>query len=310
MLPYAREYAIIYIPGAILNIFNVCMNNLVVAEGRAKLNLAAMLIGCGLNAALDPVMIYGLGLGVAGASIATVISQALTTAMYLAYILMGKSVLHISIRNASLDPAIFKAIFSVGVPIMMFQSVSCLSMALTNAAAKPCGDAAIAAVGAVTRIMSLGSYVVFGFIKGFQPLVGYNYGARQYGRVCEAIRVSLVWSTLFCSMAAFVFYLFPESVVSIFSKEAGGAMVGIGVRALRASAVVFPVFGLQIVFMVLFLALGKAVRGGVLSISRQGLFFVPLILLLPRLFGLDGLIWVQPAAAALSAALTLTLAIP
>lgn len=308
MLPYAREYALIYIPGAILNIFNVCMNNLVIAEGRAKLNLTAMLLGCGLNVVLDPLFIYPLGLGVAGAAWATVVAQVITTAMYLTFLFKNKGVLRFSLRRFTFSGTIFKAILGVGVPIFLFQLVSSLSMAMTNAAAKPYGDSAIAAMGAVVRIMTLGTYVVFGFMKGFQPLAGYNYGAKQYGRVRQAIRLCLIWSTAFCTLTALAFFLFPSHIVALFSSE-GGEMVRIGAAALRANAVIFPLFGVQMVFMSLFLAIGKAKQGGVLSISRQGLFFAPVMLLLPRLFGMNGVIWTQPRADALTVGLTLILAV-
>lgn len=308
MLPYAREYALIYIPGAILNIFNVCMNNIVISEGRAKLNLCAMLLGGGLNVILDPIFIYSLNMGVAGAAVATVIAQFVTTVMYLCYILSRKSNICFSIRKVSFSGIIIKSIISVGIPILMFQVIASVSTALTNAAAKPYGDAAIAAMGAVVRIMTLGTYVVFGFMKGFQPFVGYNYGANQYDRVRKAIRLCLIWSTVFCAVTAIAFAVFAEPIVTLFSKEAG-EMVNIGAAALRANAAIFPLFGLQMVYMTLLLAIGKAGKGGVLSISRQGLFFVPLILILPGLFGINGIIFTQPVADVLAVILTLVFAI-
>lgn len=308
MLPFAREYAMIYIPGAIFNIFNVCMNNIVIAEGRARLNLIAMLMGCGLNVILDPIFIYPLGLGVAGAAIATVVAQVATTVMYLVFILSKKGTLRFSIKSFSFDKNIFQSVLSVGIPVFMFQLVSSISMSLTNAAAKPYGDSAIAATGTVVRIMTLGTYVVFGFMKGFQPLVGYNYGAKQFDRVKHAIRLSLIWSTIFCTITAVVFMVFPSQIVSLFSKE-GGQMVEIGASALRANACIFPLFGFQMVYMALFLAIGKAKQGGILSIGRQGLFFIPLILLLPRALGIDGIIWTQPVADAITIILTLSFAI-
>ncbi len=307
MLPYAREYALIYIPGARFNIFNVCLNYLVGAEGRTKLNLSAMLLGCGLNIVLDPLFIYPLGMGVAGAAWATVAAQAVTFVMYLGYILARMGVLRCSLRLVTCSGTIYMETLSIGVPIFLYQVVASLSMALTNAAVKPYGDPAIAAMGAVVRIMTLGSYVVFGFLKGFQPFAGFNYGARQYARVRRAIRLCLVWSTAFCVAVAIALFAFSEPIVALFAKE-GGEMVRIGVAALRANATAFVLFGYQMVYMTLFLAIGKAKQGGLLSISRQGLCFVPLILLLPRLFGLEGVIWTQPAADVLTAALTLAFA--
>jgi len=308
MLPYAHEYAIIYIPGAILNIFNVCMNNIVIAEGKTKLNLIAMLVGCGLNILLDPIFIYFLHMGVTGAAIATVTAQALTTFMYLAYIILQKGVLCFSMRLFSCNKTILKEVLGVGVSIFMFQLVSSLSMALTNAMAKPFGDPAVAAMGAVVRIMTLGTYVVFGFMKGFQPFTGYNYGAKQYARVKKAINLCLLWSTIFCVLISIVFFFFPTYIVALFTTDSS-EMIHIGSRVLKANALVFPFFGFEMVYMSLFLAIGKAKQGGILSICRQGLFFVPLILLLPHLFGIDGLIFSQPLADVFTILLTLILSV-
>ena len=308
ILPYAREYALIYISGAILNIINVTMNNIITAEGRAKLTMISMLIGGGLNVILDPLFIFPLGFGVRGAAIATVVSQAATTCLYLWFILSKKGYLRFSSRLFTFSGTIYGEVFKVGVPILVFQILTSAAMGLSNTAASVYGDSAVAAVGVVTRIMTLGTYVVFGYMKGFQPVAGYNYGAKNYDRLNEATKVSLKWATIFCATVALLIIIIPKQIISLFSEN-DRALIDIGVRALRANGIIFPLYGFQMVYMALFLAMGRGKEGGLLSISRQGLFFIPAILIMPHLFGLEGVIWAQPSADLLSVVLTAVLAL-
>ncbi|MDD5659592.1 MAG: MATE family efflux transporter, partial [Actinomycetota bacterium] len=219
ILPYAREYAVIYIAGSIFNIFSITMNNIVTAEGSAKLAMLSMLLGAGLNVILDPIFIYPMGMGVGGAAIATVISQAATSVIYIFYILRKKSLLNFSFRNFSFDRTIYGQIFKVGIPTLIFQLLTSIAISLTNTAASTYGDSAVAAMGIVTRIMSIGTFVVFGYIKGFQPVAGYNFGAKNYNRVSEAIKVSLKWATWFCGIISIMIIAFPGAIVSLFSKN-------------------------------------------------------------------------------------------
>ena len=163
ILPYAREFAVIYITGSILNIFNVTMNNIVTSEGMAKLTMTSMLLSGVLNIILNPILIYPLGLGIKGSAISTVISQAAVSILYIWYMLNKKGCLRLSIHNFRFDSTIFAQIFKVGIPILVYQLLSSASMGLSNTAASSYGDSAVAAIGVATRIMALGNYVVFGF---------------------------------------------------------------------------------------------------------------------------------------------------
>jgi putative MATE family efflux protein len=308
ILPYARAYAVIFISGSILNIFNVTMNNLVTAEGAAKLTMVSMLLGGGLNIILDPIFIYPLGMGIQGAAVATVVSQAVTMVIYLWYIFGKKGYLRFSMRSFTFDRSIYAEIFKVGVPTLVFQLLSSAAMGLTNTAASDYGDAAVAAMGIVTRLMALGTYVVFGYMKGFQPVAGFNYGAQNYGRLQAAVRTSLQWATWFCGTAAALLIVFATPIIAAFSKN-DPVVVAIGSKALRANSILLASFGFQMVYMALSLALGKGKEGGILSVSRQGLFFIPVILILPGLFGLNGVIYAQPLADLLTVLLTVFLAV-
>lgn len=198
ILPYAATYTSIYIISSIFNIFNVTMNNIVTSEGAAKTTMCALLTGAVLNIVLDPIFIYVLNLGVAGAAIATAISQMISTAVYLCYVFRKKSVFNFKIKDCCFSKKIMSEIMKIGIPTLVFQLLTSLSIALINKQTKVYGDSVIAAMGVVTRVISMGSLMVFGFIKGFQPIAGFSYGAKKYDRLHEAIKTSILWSTIFC----------------------------------------------------------------------------------------------------------------
>ena len=295
ILPYAREYAIIYTFGSILSIFNVVMNNIVTSEGAAKLTMLSMLTGAFLNIILDPIFIYVFECGIKGAAIATVLSQFITSLIYLHYILFKKGFLTFSIKNFSFNKKIYLEIFKIGIPTFVFQILTSVSIGLTNTAASVYGDSAVAAMGITTRIMAMGTFVIFGYMKGFQPVAGYNYGAKNYKRLKESVKVSLKWSTLFCVITAVLLMLFSNEIISCFSKN-DSAVIEIGSKTLRINSMVFIFFGFQMIIMSLFLAIGRGKEGGILSISRNGIFFIPVILMLPQIIGLNGVIYAQTIA--------------
>ncbi len=307
ILPYARAYAKIYVTGSIINVFTVMMNNLLTAQGATKFTMKAMLTGSIVNVILDPIMIYGMDLGIEGAAIATVISLCINMALYIGYIAKKKGVLKFSVRNIAPSKTIYAEVLKIGIPVLLFQLLASTAMGNINTAAKPYGDFAVAAMGAVIRIMTVVTYVVFGFLKGFQPFAGYNYGAKKYKRLKKSIRLCMIWSTVFCIVAAIVLFIFADPIVSLFGTDI--EMAGIAAKALRLNAVLFITFGFQMVYASLYLAIGKSLVGSVLSLSRQGIFFFPLVLVLPHVMGLTGVVWVQPMADLLTTILTIVFAV-
>lgn len=309
ILPYAAEYARVYIASCLFNVFNVTMNNIVTSEGAAKTTMCALLTGAVLNIVLDPLLIYTLDLGVAGAATATAVSQIVTACVYLVYLLSGKSAFHFRLRDCAFTKAALSEIFRIGVPTLVFQLLTSLSISLTNNAVGNYGDSAIAGMGVVTRLISVVSLSVFGFIKGFQPIAGYSYGAKKIDRLKEAIKTALLFSTAFCVLFGTILALFPTAIVSRFTKG-DAEMIRIGAAALRANGITIMLFGFYTVYSSLFLALGKGKEGFFLGVCRQGICFLPVILLLPAVWGLNGIIYAQPIADVLSALLTVFMAIP
>ena len=309
ILPYAATYAGIYIVSCIFNVFNVTMNNIVTSEGAAKTTMCALLTGAVLNIALDPLFIYVFDLGVTGAAIATAISQVVSTCVYLTYIFRKKSVFHFRVKDCTYTKETMSEIFKIGIPTLVFQILTSVSISLINNAAGDYGDSAIAGMGVVTRLISMGSLSVFGFIKGFQPIAGYSYGAKKFDRLREAIKTSILWSTAFCVIFGVILALFPAAIVSQFTKG-DAEMIRIGATSLRANGISIMFFGFYTVYSSLFLALGKGREGFILGACRQGICFIPVILLLPIVWGLNGILYAQPIADVLSAAITVFMAIP
>ena len=308
ILPFAATYASVYIVSCIFNVFNVTMNNIVTSEGAAKTTMCALLTGAVLNIALDPLLIYVFDLGVAGAAIATAISQVVSTCVYLTYILRKKSVFHFRVKDCTYTKETMSEIFKIGIPTLVFQILTSVSISLINNAAGDYGDSAIAGMGVVTRLISMGSLSVFGFIKGFQPIAGYSYGAKKFDRLREAIKTSILWSTAFCVIFGVILALFPTAIVSKFTKG-DAEMIRIGAASLRANGISIMLFGFYTVYSSLFLALGKGREGFILGACRQGICFIPVILLLPIVWGVNGIMYAQPIADVLSAIITVFMAI-
>ncbi|WP_322204455.1 MATE family efflux transporter [Acutalibacter intestini] len=308
IMSYAVTYARIYVLSSIFNVFNVTMNNIVSSEGAAKTTMCALLLGAVLNIGLDPVFIYALDMGVAGAAIATAISQFVSTLVYLTYVFRKKSAFTFSIREFAPTKQMMSEILKIGVPTLTFQVLTSVSIALINRAASNYGDAVIAGMGAVTRVTSMGTLVVFGFLKGFQPIAGFSYGAKKFDRLKEAIRTSTIWSTIFCVITGLFMAIFSTQIISAFT-DGNAEMISVGAKSLRANGISFILFGFYTVYSSLLLALGKGTAGFFLGACRQGICFVPVILLLPALCGLNGILYAQPIADAASAIITVLMAI-
>lgn len=309
ILPFALEYSRIYVISCILNVFNVSTSSIITSEGAAKTSMLALLLGAVLNCGLDPLFIYAFDLGISGAAIATAVSQAASAVVYLFYIFGKKSNFSFKLSDYAFSKEIFSEILKIGIPVFVFQMLTSVSITLTNNAIKPYGDPAIAGMGAVTRLVSMGSLSVFGFIKGFQPIAGFSFGAKKFDRLRNSIKISVLWSTIFCVIVGALFIIFPSQIVAKFTKN-DLQMIEIGAKALRANGISFMFFGFHTVYSSLFLALGKGREGFILGASRQGICFIPLIIILPMIMKIDGILYAQPIADILAVIVTVFMAIP
>lgn len=308
IMPYALIYGRIYIISCIFNVFNVTMNNIVASEGAAKTTMCALLLGAILNIALDPVFIYVFDMGVVGAAIATAISQFVSALVYVIYVLRKKSAFTFSIQEFKISKQIYSEILKIGIPTLTFQLLTSLSIALINRAANEYGDATIAGMGAVTRVTSMSTLVVFGFLKGFQPIAGFSYGAKKFDRLRDAIKISILWSSIFCVVVGMLMAIFSTPIISQFANG-NSEMMSVGQKSLIANGISFFLFGFYTVYSSLFLALGKGTKGFILGACRQGICFVPVIFLLPKLCGINGILYAQPIADVISAIITIFMAL-
>lgn len=307
IIEISKSYTGIFIVGGILGTINVTLGNLAVAQGAAKISLKAMIVGSISNMILDPIFIFGLNLGVRGAAIATLIARVITSLMYLIYFVGDKNLIEIKLPNFKPTVAIYKEILKIGISMLILQILQTISISKISYAASFYGEEAIAAMGIVLRIVTLGTNVVFGYMKGLQPLAGFNYGAKNYGRVREAIKASIKWTNVFCVAWTVIVYIFAPSILSIFGTDEN--VLNIAVPALRAAVIMFITFGFQFTYSTLYLSTGKALGGVFLNSLRQGIVFIPIILLLPKFMGLNGVIYAQTISDLITTIITIPFAI-
>ena len=307
IIEISKSYTGIFIVGGILGTVNVTLGNLAVAQGAAKISLKAMIVGSISNMILDPIFIFGLNLGVRGAAIATLIARVITSLMYLIYFVGDKNLIEIKLPNFKPTVAIYKEILKIGISMLILQILQTISISKISYAASFYGEEAIAAMGIVLRIVTLGTNVVFGYMKGLQPLAGFNYGAKNYERVREAIKASIKWTNVFCVVWTVIVYIFAPSILSIFGTDEN--VLNIAVPALRAAVIMFITFGFQFTYSTLYLSTGKALGGVFLNSLRQGIVLIPIILLLPKFMGLNGVIYAQTISDLITTIITIPFAI-
>ncbi|EPY2273319.1 MATE family efflux transporter [Clostridium sporogenes] len=306
-MPYAREYGYTIVLGAIFTIGTGIMSNTIRAEGNSKYSMIATCIGGVINIILDPIFMFKFGMGIKGAAVATAISQLVSFIFLLRYYYSKKSYIKLGIKFFKPTFNMFFEILKIGIPIFVTQVLASFALGFMNLGAKPYGDAAVAAMGIVFRVMSIGFYIVFGIGQGFQPVAGYNYGAKNFTRLKEAVKLSIKWSIISGIVISILFIVFAEGCMLIFTRDR--EVINIGIKAFRAASLLFPLFGYVNTYAVLYQALGKALGAFILSISRQGIFYIPLIFILPKFIGLEGVIFCQTAADGLAFIETFIMAI-
>jgi putative MATE family efflux protein len=289
ILPYARAYLEIIMAGSVVFTLGIATEDLVRAEGNARYAMFGMLLGAGLNLVLDPVFIFGLDMGVRGAAVATILAQLASTLFLLRYFLSGKSSVAFKPGLLVPDPALSKEVAAIGIgPFIVEASNSGMMIFVNNALAAYGGDVSIASFGIIYRMLMLIFLPLLGISFGLQPIVGYNYGAKQFSRVIESVKVALKVSMLFSLPGFLLMFFFSASIIRIFSSDPELTAVGAG--AMRIVVLILPFIGFQLIGTTVFQSLGKPRPAFLLSLARQLLFLLPLVLVLPKYYGLDG-IW-------------------
>ena len=299
---FSKDYLVIVALGAPFVVNQMAMGQIVRAEGSSKEAMIGMMIGTVVNIVLDPIMILYMNMGVAGAALATIIGNACSTVYYIYHILRKKSFLSIHIKDFSLKSDILSNVFAIGIPVSINNILMSASNILINNLAAGYGDNALAGLGVAQRIFTLVILVLIGLSQGLQPFIGYNFAAKNYKRMSDSIKMSCVVSVVIGSILLGLSLIFGRWSVGVFINNE--EVIDYGVKFLVASYTVAPIIGFQFVFMSTFQALGKSIPSLILSISRQGIAFVPAILIGTKLFGINGIIWSQPIADIVSVALS------
>ena len=298
---FSKDYLVIVALGAPFVVNQMAMGQIIRSEGSSKEAVIGMMIGTVVNIVLDPIMILYMNMGVAGAALATIIGNACSTAYYIYHILRKKSFLSIHFKDFSMPKDILINVFSIGIPVSINNILMSASNVLINNLAAGYGDNALAGLGVAQRIFTLVILVLIGLSQGLQPFIGYNFAAKNYKRMSDSIKMSCVVSVVIGFILLGLSLIFGRWSVGVFINNE--EVIDYGVKFLVASYTVAPIIGFQFVFMSTFQALGKSIPSLILSLSRQGIAFVPAILIGTKLFGINGIIWSQPIADIVSVAL-------
>lgn len=304
-LSYTVAYGKYILWGVPVMCASFVLNNILRSEGKAALSMIGLCIGGVLNIILDPIFIFTLKMETAGAALATLISQCVSFVLLLVMFIFKKSNINLSIRNVSFKLKTYGEIILTGMPSMSRQGLASVATVLLNTAANPYGDAAIAAMSIATKVAMLVMCVCIGIGQGFMPVAGYNYGAKRFDRVKKAFKFTITTDTIIMTALAIIIFAFAPIIMKVFRAE-DAKVIEIGTAAMRAQCIALPLMATTIVTNSLLQSVGKSIMATILSCCRQGLFFIPLILILTKLLGLAGIEYSQ----AISDALTFAVSVP
>ncbi|RKD30104.1 MATE family efflux transporter [Thermohalobacter berrensis] len=286
LLPYANDYTKIILIGSIFFAFAVMSNNLIRAEGNAKVAMITMILGAGINIILDPVFIFAFNLGISGAALATIVSQFISFCYVLFYIYSGKSSLKVKLHHFMPNWNIIKEIFSVGFSAFARSSTSTIfAIVVNNSLRIYGGDIGITIFGIVNRVIAFLFLPIIGVVQGMQPIAGFNYGARKLERVNKVIKLSIMASTVLALIGWIIGESIPHVIFRAFTEDVN--LIKQGSFVFRIVIAMVPLLGVQFVGATVFQAIGKAMPALILSLLRQFILLTPLILILPRLFNLQ-----------------------
>lgn len=316
ILPYAKEYSKYILIAAPAMVAGCVMNNILRYEGMATYAMVGLVSGGILNIFGDYMLIRVLDMGVSGAGIATGISQCIAAIILLIPFVTGKTQSRFVFKGvftkldgviAVIDGHFVGTIIAIGMPSLMRQGLNSVSSMVLNSSAKPYGDAAIAAMSITARVIGFMFCIGLGVGQGFQPVAGFNYGAKKYSRVKKSFWFTYVFSVILLACVAIIGFVFAEPIVRFFRDDP--TVLAIGTRALRFQSASLVCLPMTVTSNMLFQSTGKSVRATFLAMTRSGLFFIPAILILSRLWGLTGIESSQAIADLLAALVSLPISL-
>ena len=307
ILPYARPYFIYILLGAPFISGSFVLNNQMRLQGNASLAMVGILSGALLNIVLDPVFIFGLGMGVSGAGLATFISQAVCFGIMLKMSFLSGGV-GIHLKEFRLSSSILKEITAGGLPSLFRQGLMAVSTMCLNLCASLYGDSSVAAFSIVGRVVGFALAIIIGFGQGFQPVCGFNFGAQAFGRVREGFRFSTLSGLVYCLAIAVLGFVFAPQIIGIFRAD-DSEVIRVGTLALRWQCATFPALAPVIMTNMFLQTTRQTVPAVIVALARQGLFLIPAVLVGTFFYGLDGLILAQSVSDVCSLVLVVPLAV-
>ena len=289
---FTRQYVMIVFAGCLCIMGNYIFGQLLRSEGSVRYSIAGMVVGTAANIVLDPIFIFALGMEIRGAAVATVLGNALGMAVSIWYYAAGKTLLRPAMRYIRPTGEILKEVFWVGVPAGLETLLTSIAFVVNNNLAVAYGELTVAAMGIAQKIMTLGGYIYQGFAAGSQPIMGYNYGAKNYHRMLQVLRAGILVVSGIELVVMLIFGVFAPYLINIFSNTP--EVIATGSKVLRAFMCVLPFVGAVSMSRMSFQAMGKPQYAFGITLVRQLLLYIPLLLLLNHAFGFNGMIWAQP----------------
>jgi putative MATE family efflux protein len=304
VMPYALDFVHIIMLGSVFGALGMGMNNFIRAEGNPVMAMSTQVMGALINAVLNYFFIFKLGLGIKGSALATILGQLFALIWVLSYFLGNRSLVKLRLKNFKLQRPIVMSIVSIGfAPFAMQLANSVQQLILNKTVSSYGGDLGLSAVGILMSVITLSFMPIVGISQGAQPLIGFNYGARQFDRVKLTLKKAVIAASLVSSASFLFFQFFPYQIVGLFSKD-NTALTELTAHAMVVYFSMVFIIGFQIICANYFQAVGKGAKATVLSLSRQVLLLIPLILILPRFWGIEGVWRTAPIADALASLIT------
>ena len=304
VLPYARDFMHIIMLGSVLGSIGMGMNNFIRAEGNPIMAMSTQVLGALINGVLNYIFVLVLNMGIKGSALATVLGQLFATIWVLSYYFTGRSLIKLRLKNFIPQLPIVLNIISIGFAPFALQVASCLQQVLLNKTVlRFSGDLGLSAVGIIMSIVSLLLMPVLGLNQGAQPIIGFNYGARQYARVKETLKKAVAAASCVSIAGYLIIQLWPHKIAGLFTKGET-ALTSMTAESMTVFLGMIFILGFQVTCSHYFQAIGKAKHAAVLSLSRQVLFYIPLLLILPHFWGIDGVWRTAPTADILAAVIT------
>jgi putative MATE family efflux protein len=292
---YAKQFTTIILIGSVFQFLSFGINNIIRAEGHPKISMATMLFSAGLNTILNPIFIFVFHWGIRGSAIATITTQIIVSGYIVYHFTKGNSNLKLRMQNLRIEKSVLFKIFAIGLsPFLLQMAASFTTFLFNNYLIVYGGEMAVAAMGVISRTAMMLLMPIFGINQGAQPIIGFNYGAKKYHRVKRTLLYASLAATLICIFGFAVIQIFSQQIISLFSGNQ--ELVSIGVHGIRIFLLMLPIIGFQIVITNYFQAVGKASKAIMLSLTRQVIFLIPLIIILPLFFKLDGIWMAGPIA--------------